>query len=54
MTVEELATALADKIAMLKEEAKGMEGVPIKEGRFHFMYKEDKKKKAENEERIQE
>ena len=43
MTVEELAEALADKIILMKEEAKGMEGIPIKNGRFHFMYKEDKK-----------
>ena len=48
MTVKELSEALPDKVILMKEEAKRMEGIPIKNGRFHFMYKEGKKKN-ENE-----
>ncbi len=42
MTVEELAQALADKIKLLNEVEKGMEGVPIRDGKFHFMFKGQK------------
>ena len=42
MTVEELSQALADKIVNTNQVEKGMEGVPLKKGRFHFMFKERK------------